>query len=148
MDLEFQTREELSKFDGLNDIDRLVILEKLKNPNITLEALSEKTKMSVPGLSYRMTRSAFKSAYLNLMGSTDQLLKEAAIRAAHKLNKLIESRNEKVSLESVKFALQNKIAQKIEVEQNKKIIFETNVGYDGSLIQQMTTELLGEPKNG
>lgn len=133
--------EKLEKKKGkIDPIDRLLILHLVDHPSATNAELGQLVNMTRQGIHLRRNKPVFREYLIELLGSTESHLKEAAARAAIRLGKLIHSDDETVATQASKIALTNHLTQKIDMTIQPVIRYKTTVEADGSLLQEIMDE--------
>jgi hypothetical protein len=87
-------------------------------------------------VSNRRKKPAFVKAYADLNSTTDDLLERAQKMAARRLLSFIKDPDKKFALDAMKVALSQR-SQKKEIQVKEEIVFQTRVGSQGQLMQEV-----------
>jgi hypothetical protein len=138
--MEKETRVRLTNAEEdpyeLDQTDRAILKHLVDYPLIKNTELGKKVGLSANTISKRRKKPAFIKAFADLQSTTDDLLERAQKMAARRLLTFIKDPDKKFALDAMKVALSQR-AQKKEVEVKENIVFQTKVGSQGQLMQEV-----------
>jgi hypothetical protein len=134
--------KELIKLDKyeLDGVDRIMLKQLVQYPNTTQVELGQLVSLTKQAVNARVNKPAFKAALNDVLGSTEEHLKEAARRAARRLKKLVDHDDPEIAAPFVKMALANHLTQKVDLTLQPVVRYKTTVEVDGTLLQQVIDE--------
>lgn len=124
----------------LDDFDRLMLKLIAAHPDIKSTKLAKIFNVSECFVRLRRKKPAFRLAAQKLLKTTDALLHDAAIKAAHKLIELIDHENPAISLAAVKIALTRHLNTLPDTVKDRIIAYKTSITPDGNLLQEIVKE--------
>jgi hypothetical protein len=127
----------------IDRLDRSILQLFVDHPTIKNTEVAKKLGICVTTIRNRKAKPAYKKAYSDLMSTSDELLKRAQKMAARRLLTFIKDPDKKFALDAMKVAL-SQMPQKREIEVKEEIIFQTRVGNQGQLMQEV---IVIEPKD-
>lgn len=116
--------------------DRMILQILVDHPDSTNNEIGKAIGVSNAAISKRRNKPAFKKAYADLMSTTDDLMARAQKMSARRLLTLIKDADKKIALEAMKLAL-SPLMNKHQVDIHKEIIFQTRIGTQGQLMQEV-----------
>jgi Ribonuclease G/E len=120
----------------LDAIDRQILKNIVDYPLIKNTEIGAKLGLHPETIGKRRKKPAFVRAHEDLMSTTDALLERAQKMAARRLIKFVTDPDKKFALDAMKVALSQR-AQKKEVQVKEEVIFQTRVGNQGQLMQEV-----------
>jgi hypothetical protein len=120
----------------LDAIDRQILKTLVDYPLIKNTEIATKLSLHANTISKRRKKPAFIKAYEDLLSTTEDLLERAQKVAARRLLKFVTDPDKKFALDAMKVALSQR-AQKKEVQVKEEIVFQTRVGSQGQLMQEV-----------
>ena len=120
----------------IDRLDRSILQLFVDHPIIKNAEVARKLGISLSTITLRKSKPAYKKAYSDLMSTSDELLERAQKMAARRLLNFIKDPDKKFAMDAMKLALSQR-AQKREVEVKEEIIFQTRVGNQGQLMQEL-----------
>ena len=121
----------------IDEKDRRILQILVDHPDMTNQAMSKLgINMSPATIGRRKAKPAFIKAYKDLMSTTDDLMKRAAKMSARRLLQMIKDPDKKIALEAMKMAL-SPLMNKHSVEIKEEIVFQTRIGTQGQLMQEV-----------
>ena len=121
----------------IDEKDRRILQILVDHPDMSNQAMSKLgISMSPATIGRRRAKPAFIKAYKDLMSTTDDLMKRAAKMAARRLLTMIKDPDKKIALEAMKMALSAQM-NKHTVDIKEEIIFQTRIGTQGQLMQEV-----------
>lgn len=116
--------------------DRAILQLLVDHPESTNNEIGKAIGVSAPAISKRRNKPAFKKAYADLLSTTDELMARAQKMSARRLLTMIKDPDKKIALEAMKLAL-GPLLNKHSVDITKEIIFQTRIGTQGQLMQEV-----------
>ena len=121
----------------IDEKDRRILQILVDHPDMSNQAMSKLgINMSPATIGRRKAKPAFIKAYKDLMSTTDDLMKRAAKMSARRLLTLIKDPDKKIALEAMEMALASQM-NKHTLETKSEIIFQTRIGTQGQLMQEV-----------
>ena len=120
----------------LDKLDRAVLLHIASYPNDKQPQIAARFGISRIQLSKRMMRPVFKRAILELYKPAMEVLQETQKEAAKKIRELIRHEDPKIALEAARLALTPLLTQRVEVTQRQEVVYRTQIGEGGQIIQE------------
>ncbi len=123
----------------LDNIDQLLLKHLARFPDTTTSELARLVGYSPTGTQKRLQKPAFKKALAELQEATDSALERIARRAINKLETLLDSDEQKVTLKACEITL----AHYFNLKRLTKgvpladITFTTQIGDDGTILRAM-----------
>lgn len=119
----------------LNQTDRLLLKYLVTYPEMKSSKLAKILGMNEGYIRNRVKRPVFKFAMQKLMGTTDQLMSEAAKKAAYRLLELIDHPDPDIALRAIRIALTKYLNQISDVTMDRILIYKSTIAPDGNLLQ-------------
>lgn len=124
----------------LDNVDQLLLKQMVEFPESSLRELASVVNYSVPGVRNRLLKPAFKKALSELQQTTEESLRGLAHYAIKKLKHLMDSDDERVSLDACKTvwtAYQNISDSNANMT---RISYEVQFGTQGQLFKNIKAE--------
>lgn len=128
----------------LDNVDRLLLKYTITYPDLKSSKLAKLLNVGEQYIRNRRKRPAFQLAVRKLQGTTDDLMAEAAKKAAHRLIDLIDHPNPLIALGAIKIALQKYISQISDATMDRILIYRTTIAPDGNLLQAIVKGEISE----
>lgn len=132
---------------SLDPVDDEILKIIVKHPGISQRELAALSSMSRTQLRSRMSKPAFKDRYSSMTESATSLLLKAQTMAVRRMMQLIHSKDENIAYHASRTVLAPLVNYaKIEVEETKRMVYQTQFGSEGRIYQTITAENEDETK--
>ncbi len=121
----------------LDTVDRLLLKYIITYPDIKSSKIARIIGVEENYVRNRRKKPAFQLAIQKLQETTDDLMCEAARKAAFRLIELIDHENPVIALAAIKLALTKYINQISDATMDRILVYKTTIAPDGNLLQSI-----------
>lgn len=130
--------QELAKH-GIDETDQKILTLLTRDRKMSHQKIADEIGISRQAIDRRIAKGAFQVVLNRMDEKTEEILARGQRKAALKLIKLLDSDNQKISLEAAKILTNPLLVKKIELANTvtHEIIHRSRIGAEGQLIQEV-----------